>query len=50
MNVTVLDELALHEVSVLDTEIYNIVLSDSNFITVADDDIMEVTVVDGVCC
>ena len=50
MNVTVLDELILHEVSVLDTEIYNIVLSDSNFITVVDDDIMEVTVVDGVCC
>ena len=50
MNVTVVDELILHEVSALDTEIYNIVLSDSNFITVVDDDIMEVTVVDGVCC
>jgi hypothetical protein len=50
MNVTVLDELTLHEVTVSEEELYFITLSDSNFITIVDDDIMEVTISDGACC
>lgn len=50
MNVVVLDEKILHDVSLLDETSFSVVLSDSNFIVVTDDGIMNVVVSDGVCC
>lgn len=50
MNVVLLDEQVLHELSVSDEQIYAVALDEDNFITILDDDIMEVTLDDGVCC
>ena len=50
MNVVVSDELVIHEVTISDTINYSVVLSDSNFIVLSDDDIMDVIISDGACC